>query len=99
MKNGYSFRSRISEAKIREIARCFSVDLTALQAAELTGTKVADSELAAFLQVSCRHATDRTALTEENQYTTGSHQYRLDDKRVGEISRHVERAVTPSEWR
>lgn len=38
MKNRYSFRSRISERKIREIVRCFSADLTALQAAELTGT-------------------------------------------------------------
>jgi len=37
MKNRYSFRSRISEAKIREIVRCFSADLTALQTAELTG--------------------------------------------------------------
>lgn len=37
MKNRYSFRSRISEAKTRDIARCFSVDLTALQTAELTG--------------------------------------------------------------
>lgn len=38
MKSIYSFGSRISEAKIREIVRCFSVDLTALQTAELTGT-------------------------------------------------------------
>lgn len=38
MKNKYSFRSRISEKKIREIVRCFSADLTAIQAAELTGT-------------------------------------------------------------
>ena len=37
MKNRYSFRSRISEAKVREIVRCFSADLTALQTAELTG--------------------------------------------------------------
>ena len=35
MKNKYSVRSRISEKKIREIVRYFSVDLTALQAAEL----------------------------------------------------------------
>lgn len=38
MKNRYSFSSRISEKKIREIVRCFSAGLTALQAAELTGT-------------------------------------------------------------
>ena len=37
MKNRYSFRSRLSEAKIREIVRCFSADLTALQTAELSG--------------------------------------------------------------
>jgi len=37
MKNKYSFRSRISEKKIREIVRYFAVDLTALQAAELSG--------------------------------------------------------------
>ena len=37
MKNRYAFRSRISEKKIREILRCFVADLTALQAAELTG--------------------------------------------------------------
>jgi len=36
MKNRYSFRCRISEKKIREIVRCFSVDLTALQTAQLT---------------------------------------------------------------
>ncbi len=38
MKNRYSHRSRISEAKIRKIVRCFAVDLTALQTAEPTGT-------------------------------------------------------------
>lgn len=38
MKNRYSFRSRISEAKTREIVRCFSANLPALQAAKLTGT-------------------------------------------------------------
>ena len=37
MKNRYAFRSRISEARIREIVRCFSADLTAVQTAELTG--------------------------------------------------------------
>jgi len=36
MKNLYSYRCRISERKIREIVRCFSVDLTVLQAAQLT---------------------------------------------------------------
>ena len=37
MKNPYSKRSRVSATKIREVVRCFSVDLTALQAAEMTG--------------------------------------------------------------
>lgn len=37
MRNFYSVRSRISEAKFREIVRYFSVDLTALQAADLSG--------------------------------------------------------------
>ena len=37
MKNKYSKRSKISEAKIREIVRYFAVDLTAMQAAELSG--------------------------------------------------------------
>ena len=35
MRNRYAARSRISEAKIREIARYFAADLTALQTAEL----------------------------------------------------------------
>jgi len=37
MKNRYAFRSRISEKKIREIVRYFAADLTALQAAQLSG--------------------------------------------------------------
>ena len=37
MKNRYSRRSRISEGKIREVVRYFAVDLTALQAADLSG--------------------------------------------------------------
>ena len=37
MKNKYARRSRISEAKIREIVRYFAADLTALQAAQLSG--------------------------------------------------------------
>ena len=37
MKNKYARRSRISEAKIREIVRYFAADLTALQAAALSG--------------------------------------------------------------
>ncbi len=38
MKNRYAIRSRLSEAKIPKIVRCFSVDLTALQTANLTDT-------------------------------------------------------------
>jgi len=37
MKNKYAQRSRVSEKKIREIVRCFAADLTALQAAQLSG--------------------------------------------------------------
>ena len=37
MKNIYAHRSRISEKKIREIVRYFAADLTALQAAQLSG--------------------------------------------------------------
>jgi endonuclease/exonuclease/phosphatase family metal-dependent hydrolase len=37
MKNRYARRSRISEAKIREVVRYFAADLTALQAARLSG--------------------------------------------------------------
>ena len=37
MKNKHARRSRISEAKIREIVRYFAADLTALQAAALSG--------------------------------------------------------------
>ncbi len=37
MKNIYAHRSRISEKKIREIVRYFAADLTALQAARLSG--------------------------------------------------------------
>ena len=35
MKNKYSTRARISEAKIREVVRYVAADLTALQAAAL----------------------------------------------------------------
>ena len=37
MKNKYAKRSRISEARIREVVRYFAADLTALQAAILSG--------------------------------------------------------------
>lgn len=37
MKNKYVNRSKISEAKFREIVRLFSLDLTAIQIADLTG--------------------------------------------------------------
>ena len=37
MKNKYAKRSRISEAKVREIVRYVAADLTALQAAALSG--------------------------------------------------------------
>ena len=37
MKNKYASRSRISEAKVREVVRYFAADLTALQAAALSG--------------------------------------------------------------
>ena len=37
MKNKYAFRSRISEHKFRELIRYFSIDLNAVQIAELTG--------------------------------------------------------------
>ena len=37
MKNKYVLRSKISETKFRHLARCFSLDLDARQAAALTG--------------------------------------------------------------
>ena len=37
MRNKYSKRARISEAKIREVVRYVAADLTALQAAALSG--------------------------------------------------------------
>lgn len=37
MQNKYAYRSRISQAKTREIVRCFVADLTATQTAYLTG--------------------------------------------------------------
>lgn len=37
MKNRYTKRSRISEAKIRSLVKCFAADLTATQIAQLTG--------------------------------------------------------------
>ncbi|TVM17195.1 IS1595 family transposase [Oceanidesulfovibrio indonesiensis] len=37
MKNKYVLRSRISEAKFRQLARCFALDLDARQAAAITG--------------------------------------------------------------
>ena len=37
MKNKYTSRSRISEAKIRQIVKLFAVDLDALQIAEIAG--------------------------------------------------------------
>ncbi len=37
MKNKYAKRSRLSEKKIRDLVRYFAADLTALQAAELSG--------------------------------------------------------------
>ena len=36
-KNRYYRRSRISEAKFRQLARCFAMDLTATVTAEMTG--------------------------------------------------------------
>jgi len=37
MKNRYAYRSCVSEKKIREVVRYFAADLTALQAAQLSG--------------------------------------------------------------
>lgn len=37
MKNKYIYRSHISEAKIRAVVKCFAVDLTATQTAQMTG--------------------------------------------------------------
>lgn len=39
MKNKYAYRSRISEAKIRQLVKLFSIDLTASQIAELSEVK------------------------------------------------------------
>jgi len=37
MKNKYVNRSKISEAKFRQVVKLFALDLTATQTAELTG--------------------------------------------------------------
>lgn len=49
-KNKYGYRSKISEAKIRQIVRFFAVDLNALQIAELAGVNrnTANRYIAAF---------------------------------------------------
>jgi transposase len=39
-KNRYYRRSKISEAKFRQLVRCFALDFTAMSAAELTGLSV-----------------------------------------------------------
>jgi len=36
MKNKYIYRSHLTEAKFRQIVKCFSLDLTAVQTAEMT---------------------------------------------------------------
>ena len=50
MKNKYAKRSRISEAKVRQIVKLFAVDLNALQIAEIAGVNrnTAHRYLAAF---------------------------------------------------
>lgn len=39
-KNRYYSRSKISEAKFRQLVRCFALDFTAMSTAELTGISV-----------------------------------------------------------
>lgn len=50
MKNKYVIRSKISETKIRQIARLFAVDLDALQIAQIAGVNrnTVNRYLAAF---------------------------------------------------
>lgn len=50
MKNKYAIRSKISEAKIRQIVRLFAVDLDALQIAQIAGVNrnTVNRYLAAF---------------------------------------------------
>ena len=50
MKNKYATRSKISEAKIRQIVRLFAVDLDALQIAQIAGVNrnTVNRYLAAF---------------------------------------------------
>ena len=52
MKNKYATRSKISEAKIRQIVRLFAVDLDALQIAQIAGVNrdTVNRYLAAFRQ-------------------------------------------------
>jgi transposase len=37
MRNKYCPRSKLSEAKIRALVKCFATDLTAVQTAQMTG--------------------------------------------------------------
>lgn len=52
MKNKYAIRSKISEAKIRQIVRLFAVDLDALQIAQIAGVNrnTVNRYLAAFCE-------------------------------------------------
>ncbi len=40
VKSRYYFRSRIGEAKFRQLIRCFALDFTAVRTAQLTGISV-----------------------------------------------------------
>jgi len=54
-KNRYYRRSKISEAKFRQLVRCFALDVTAISAAELTGLS-ARSANSIFLKIRRRLA-------------------------------------------
>ena len=57
MKNKYAYRSRISEAKIRQIVKLFAVDLDASQIAQVTGLNrnTINRYLAAIREKIARH--------------------------------------------
>ncbi len=67
MLNKYSVRSKISEAKIRQIVKLFSVDLNALQIAEIAGVNrnTVNRYLAAIRERIARYCEDESPVSGE----------------------------------
>ena len=95
MVNKYFYRSRISEAKFREIIRCFALDLTSVQISKLTGiSRVTVNRILYLVRVMIAKECDKQSPFTEGEFEVDDPTSGLVVKKGNPDEEHMEKQLS-----